>query len=102
MNYSTLFTSFFIGVVLWFFYYGFELAINGAFAYLKHSPLVTLIICAWQELTWILPGGHKRKLEFCRGNVDWANELPGLPHFIFTHIMIPWAPLAIHCGWNWL
>lgn len=78
------------GCVVWYFWYGLECWINGGtiarHPWLFHFPLL------WEEFTWILPGGWNRKLEYVDGDAELAATLPGVPHFFFTHLLIPFGP----------
>jgi len=78
------------GILFWYFWYGLECFLNGGtimrHPWLFHFPLL------YEEITWILPGGRKRRLDYVHGNVELAKTLPGIPHFIFTHILIPFGP----------
>lgn len=74
-----------LGFIVWFFYYGLELFLNGA--HMQKSPFYY----AYQELMCILPGGWKRKLKYCENDIELAKSLPGISHFVFTHILIPFG-----------
>lgn len=81
------------GFVVWYFLFGLECYMNGGgIGRNQHTmPFYWL----WQEWLWLGPGGWERKMKLCRGNEEMARSLPGLPHFIFTHIMIPFGPAMV-------
>ncbi len=85
--------SLFFGFILWYCYYGVECAINGGTIcrnqWFFHFPLL------WEEFKWILPGGFNRKLNYTNGDIELAKTLPGIPHFIFTHMFIPLIPFLL-------
>lgn len=54
-----------IGLVIWYFYYGLECYLNGS---------TLIFLCLWQEITWILPGGRKRKGRFVRNEIICYEE----------------------------
>lgn len=110
-----------LGFFIWYIYYGFECFLNGGT--LGRNQYTMHFHLAWQELTWVLPGGRKRKGRYVKDNVigdienghilgcPWsykeirqhnlyeaaANKiLPGLPHFLFTHILLPFLPLIFY------
>jgi hypothetical protein len=51
--------------------------------------------CLKEEVGWILPGGKQRRMKYCDGNEELARQLPGLWHFVFTHILIPFGPVVL-------
>jgi hypothetical protein len=82
------------GLIIWYLLYGAECAINGGFIgrnqYFMHFPML------WEEITWIMPGGWKRKLKYCDGDKELAETLPGVVHFCFMHIAIPLMPTLLY------
>lgn len=108
-----------LGDLLWFLYYGMECSINGAYNPTESS--LRMVWRCWQEeRSWILPGGRKLKGEYIKklmgsfenGHIgEWRYrdirennlyeevgdaELPGLGHYILTHICLPSIPLCIY------
>jgi hypothetical protein len=78
------------GLSLWYFVYGLELFINGGDPSLLSRPRYV-----WEELGWVLPGGHWRRLAHCDNDVEQARTLPGLLHFIGMHLVLPFGPAAV-------
>jgi hypothetical protein len=87
-----IFAALVFGFVLWWIYYGLECYINGEIGCNQYAMRFRLM---WEEFLWILPGGKKRKLEYCNGNEDLADTLPGPLHFICTHILLPFGPAVV-------
>lgn len=79
------------GLGMWYIYYGAECALNGGW-WGKYPHLR----CLRDEIYWILPGGTARKLAFCQGDAKLASTLPGWPHFIGTHLLIPFGPVVVY------
>ena len=77
-----------LGIGLWWMYYGVECFINGAMGDWR-MPFRE----AWRELLWNVPiyGWHWR-LQFTRGDIEWAKDLPGPFHFLFNCVYVPLAP----------
>lgn len=82
------------GGVAWYFIYGLELWLNGM---MKPNHLRGL----WEELLWILPGGRRRRIAYVRkfdqkiSDTEAAAMLPGLWHFLFTHVGLPLGPVCL-------
>lgn len=106
--------SLIIGLILWFLYYSLELGLNGVSD--------TYLNCLRQE--WLWATSSKARADFIRDHIEgcelgtmcsfsgksWRYSeirdnnlysevgkamLPGLPHFLFTHIFLPASPLLI-------
>jgi hypothetical protein len=110
-----------LGLGIWYFYYGIECALNGALAN-RPQFLALPLFCFWEELSWVVPGGRKRKgqyiqrltkgyngvivgkrkswkiREIVEGNLyeDCGKDvLWGMDHFVLTHVVLPLLPLFI-------
>lgn len=85
------------GLSVWYLYYGIECAINGGMLGRRYPRLD----CLREEITWILPGGYAKKLRHCGGNRTLADTLPGIPHFIGIHVLLPFGPVIYTLIANW-
>lgn len=118
MDYFIVAVCLIVGFFLWYFYYGLECFLNGAT--IAHDQYTMQFHCLWEELLWNLPGGGERKAQFvkeyigdipCGTFVDYSYEdirknnrykevgravLPGLGHFVLTHMFLPLIPLLIY------
>lgn len=118
MDYLIVSICLIIGFILWYFYYGLECFLNGAT--LGRNQYTMHFSCLWEELLWVLPGGGERKAQFVRDRIGdfprgsfagYAYEdirkynrykevgravLPGLGHFILTHMILPLSPLLFY------
>lgn len=84
------------GLAFWYIFYGLELYMNGA-SFGKGSKY-SIFHYLWEEFLWILPGGRKMKIKFCEDrdmSSEEAKDLPGVFHFMFTHILIPFGPTIL-------
>lgn len=109
-----------VGFVIWYLFYGLECWANGAFM----SSKQTHWSCLLEDVLWVLPGASKRKGEYikktmgsfehgsmCSSSGSWDYEeireknlyevvgnamLPGLGHFLFMHVLIPFGPLFLY------
>lgn len=96
-----IFVLLIVGFALWYLYYGAECAINGA--NIARNPYTMHFKLLWEELTWIVPPSKKTKIEYFI-NMGYSQqeaenlikELPGIKHFVFTHIFIPCLPLILY------
>ena len=87
---------FILGHIMWYVLYGLECYMNGG----SKSPYYYYFL---QDLTFILPGGWRRKLNYCKGDIDLAKSLPSIFGFLFTHIFIPLIPLFVYVGYlKWI
>lgn len=101
------------GILMWWLLYGLECYMNGS---------TDINRCLREEISWVLPGGRKRKADYIRALVGrsdhgWIGEfsyesirrdnlyevvgslvLPGFWHFCFMHILIPLIPLLCYMG----
>lgn len=59
---------------------------------LGRNPRTMPFVLAWEEYTWLWPGGWQKKLKQCHGDEELARTLPGWPHFLIMHVLIPFGP----------
>ena len=78
------------GIAFWYLLFGAELALNGA-----RMDKWVHFRCLWEELLWALPGGWKKRLDYCDGDVELAKTLPGIRNFIFMHFLVPFGPMLL-------
>ena len=85
------------GFILWYIYYSVECVINGG-SIMRNTVWEMQWKCFLEELSWFLPGGNKRRIQFLKNigcDEKDLDKLPGRFHFIFTHIFIPLFPTLI-------
>lgn len=117
-----IFLTLCLSLAAWYLYYGVECIINGMT--FRRNPYTVPFTEAFTELTWVLPGGGRRKGNVIRDAIGWsehgamcgwrrswsykeirdgnlydecgADMLPGLTHFFLTHICLPFGlPTAV-------
>lgn len=82
--------------LVWCFLYMFGLALNGA---MEPSNVFHYL---WEEVTWleIFPGWKQRRAKFLRitepDRMSEIYRLPGLWHFFWMHIFLPFGPSVIY------
>jgi hypothetical protein len=82
---------------IWYILYGLECYLNGGS--IGRNQFLMVFQCFYEDLLWVLPGGISRKIKYCNeafGNLDMVDKLPGIPHFIFMHICIPFFMPVIY------
>jgi hypothetical protein len=85
-----------IGLLIWWLYYGLECFLNGTMVQGGPYRLGMPFVCWIEELSWNLPFvGWRARLDFTEGDAEWAKELPGPTHFIFSCVLLPLAPWLI-------
>lgn len=92
----------FVGALLWWGGYAFETAINGG-----RTDFISLLRFARDDFHCAIPGKHSReyKLKLAEKIYDPSSEtqsleevadmFPGTLHFLWTHVLIPVAPISI-------
>jgi hypothetical protein len=87
------FLCLFIGLLIWWFYYGLECFLNGAQSAGPWYGL-TMPFTQWlHELSWNLPFvGRIFRVRYAGGYGDTANMLPGRVHFLIVCVLLPLAP----------
>ena len=72
------------GALIWWVYFGLECYANGGASRLS---------CLWDDIRFNTPGGWARRIRATNGDEEWAAQLPGLGHLIWTHVWVPLCPM---------
>jgi len=84
-----------LGLVVWYFYYGLECFLSGAYSEFSDFTMPFEQWCL--ELSWNLPiVGDIFRRKFANGDEEWADKLYSPLHFLITCILLPFGPWLIY------
>lgn len=83
------------GLVIWYFYYGVECFLNGAYSLVSDFIMPFEQWCL--ELSWNIPFvGETFRVKFANGDKEFADELYCPLHFLITCVLLPLGPWLIY------